>query len=296
MLGLPKRLLKQRLTTMATITATMVRELRAETGAAMMDCKKALSDCDGDVQAAKDHLRAQGLKTAAKKADRETSEGRVFAWISDDNKLGALIAVSCETDFVARTDDFEAMLSNLAKHVAETNPSDMDSFYSSAWTGDDATVAEYIQQVIGKLGENIKVTRIQRFSNPAGRIDSYIHHNDKMGALVNVTGGADAEKFAAFTKDLCIHIGFHNPPFMSRDQVSAEDVARERVIFGEKVKDKPADMQEKIIDGMMSKFYAEVILSEQPWVKDDKSTVAKQLKAQVGGGANIEAFARFDIA
>jgi len=280
---------------MATITASMVRELRTETGAAMMDCKKALSACDGDVQAARDHLRAQGLKTAAKKAERDTSEGRVFAWISNDNKLGALIAVSCETDFVARTDDFEAMLTKLAKHVAENDPADVDAFYAQGWSGEEATTDEYIKQVIGKLGENIKVTRLQCFSNPAGRIDSYIHHNDKMGALVNVTGDADTEQFAAFTKDLCIHIGFHNPPYMSRDEVSADEVTRERAVFSEKVKDKPEAIQEKIIDGMMSKYYGEVVLPEQPWVKDDKSTVAKQLKAQLGDGSNIDAFVRFDI-
>ena len=274
----------------------MVRELRTETGAAMMDCKKALSACDGDVQAARDHLRAQGLKTAAKKAERETSEGRVFAWISDDHKLGALIAVSCETDFVARTDDFEAMLTSLAKHVADNDPADTAALYAQDWAGDEPTVDEYIKQVIGKLGENIKVISLQRFANAAGRIDSYIHHTDKMGALVNVTTDADAEKAAAFGRDLCIHIGFHNPPYMTRDQVSDEDVARERAVFAEKVKDKPEAMQEKIVDGMMSKFYGEVVLPEQPWVKDDKSTVTKQLKAQLGDGASITAFARFDIA
>lgn len=274
----------------------MVRELRTETGAAMMDCKKALSACDGDVQAAKDHLRAQGLKTAAKKSERETSEGRVFAWISDDNKLGALIAVSCETDFVARTDDFEAMLTGLAKHVAENNPADTEAFYAQAWAGEEATVEEYVKQVIGKLGENIKVTRLQRYSNDAGRIDSYIHHNDKMGALVNVSTDAGVEKAEAFGRDLCIHIGFHNPPYMTRDEVSADEVTRERAVFSEKVKDKPEAMQEKIVDGMMSKFYGEVVLPEQPWVKDDKSTVTKQLKSQLGEGASIEAFARFDIA
>lgn len=275
----------------------MVRELRTETGAAMMDCKKALSACDGDVQAAKDHLRAQGLKTAAKKAERETSEGRVFSWISDDHKLGALIAVSCETDFVARTDDFEVMLTGLAKHVAENDPADPEALFAQAWAGGEGdTVDEYIKQVIGKLGENIKVTHLQRFTNDAGRIDSYIHHTDKMGALVNVTTDADVAKAEAFGRDLCIHIGFHNPPYMTRDEVNAEEVARERAVFTEKVKDKPEAMQEKIVDGMMSKFYAEVVLPEQPWVKDDKSTVTKQLNAQLGAGASIAAFVRFDIA
>jgi elongation factor Ts len=280
---------------MGNITATMVRELRGETGAAMMDCKKALEACSGDVQAAKDHLRKQGLKTAAKKAARETSEGRVFAWVSDDHKLGALVSVSCETDFVARTDNFEAMLTALAKHIAEFRPASVEEFYAQAWGGDEATVEEFIKQVIGKLGENIKVTHVAAFENQAGRIDSYIHHNDKLGVLVNVTSGADADKLEAFTKDLGLHIAFHNPPFMSRDEVSPEDVDRERAIHRETIKDKPAEMQDKIIDGKMGKFYGELVLPEQPWVKDDKKKVQKVLAERLGDDAKIEGFVRYDI-
>jgi len=280
---------------MGNITATMVRELRTETGAAMMDCKKALEATSGDVQAAKDHLRKQGLKTAAKKAERETSEGRVYAWVRDDHKQGALVSVSCETDFVARTDDFEAMLTALAKFAAGAKPADVDSFYTMAWPGAEETVEEYIKQVIGKLGENIRVTHVAAFENPAGRIDSYIHHNDKLGVMVSVSTTAAADKAAAFTKDLGLHIAFHNPPYMSRDQVPAEDVAREREIHRETVKDKPADMQDKIIDGKMGKFYGELVLPEQPWVKDDKKKVEKVLAETLGADATLAGFVRFDI-
>lgn len=280
---------------MGNITATMVRELRGETGAAMMDCKKALEACSGDVQAAKDHLRKQGLKTAAKKAQRETSEGRVFAWVADDNKVGTLISVSCETDFVARTDNFESMLLALSKHVVEFRPASTDELYAQAWTGEEATVEEFIKQVIGKLGENIKVTHLAVFENQAGRVDSYIHHNDKLGVLVNVTSDADAGKLAAFTKDLGLHIAFHNPPHMDRSEVPAADVERERAIHRETVKNKPAEMQDKIIDGKMGKFYGELVLPEQPWVKDDKRKVAKVLAEALGSSAAIEGFVRFDI-
>jgi len=280
---------------MGNITATMVRELRGETGAAMMDCKKALEACSGDVQAAKDHLRKQGLKTAAKKAARETSEGRVFAWVSDDQKTGALISVSCETDFVARTDNFEAMLVALAKHVAEHTPATPEELYTQAWAGEEDNVEEFIKQVIGKLGENIKVTHVMAYSNAGGRVDSYIHHNDKLGVLVNVTAGGDAGKLEAFTKDLGLHIAFHNPPFMSREQVPAEDVERERAIHRETVKDKPAELQDKIIDGKMGKFYGELVLPEQPWVKDDKRKVTKVLAEALGADAKIEGFVRYDI-
>ena len=279
---------------MANITATMVRELRTETGAAMMDCKKALEACEGDVQAAKDHLRKQGLKTAAKKASRETSEGRVYAWISDDKKTGALVSVSCETDFVARTDDFEGMLVAVAKHVATHRPADAEELYGQAWDGDEENVEAYIKQGIGKLGENIKFTRTGWFENQNGRIDAYIHHNDKLGVLVNVTGEA-GDKLDAFTKDLGLHIAFHNPPHMAREEVPAEDVERERAIHRETVKDKPEEIQDKIIDGKMGKFYSELVLPEQPWVKDDKSSVSKVLGATVGGDASIEGFLRFDI-
>jgi len=279
---------------MGNITATMVRELRTETGAAMMDCKKALEACEGDVQAAKDHLRKQGLKTAAKKASRETSEGRVFAWISDDNTQGAVISVSCETDFVARTDDFEAMLTALAKHVAVNKPATVEEFYAQAWDGDEDNVEAFIQQVIGKLGENIKVTHLGVFENAGGKVDSYIHHNDKLGVLVSVSAEA-GDKLDAFTKDLGLHIAFHNPPHMTREEVPAEDVERERAIHRETVKDKPAEIQDKIIDGKLGKFFGELVLPEQPWVKDDKKSVNKVLAAALGGDAKIEGFFRFDI-
>lgn len=280
---------------MGNITASMVRELREETGAAMMDCKKALEATSGDVAAAKDHLRKQGLKTAAKKASRETSEGRVFAHISADNKTGALVSVACETDFVARTPDFEQMLESLTAHIAEHKPGTPEELMGQAWGGDEATVEEYIQQVIGKLGENIRPLSLGALSVENGRVDSYIHHNDKLGVLVAVNTTADADKVAAFTKDLGLHIAFHKPLCMTRDEVPAEQVERERAIHRETVKDKPAEMQDKIIDGKMGKFYSELVLPEQPWVKDDKRSVAKVMAEMLGADASLVGFLCFNI-
>lgn len=280
---------------MGNITASMVRELREETGAAMMDCKKALEATSGDVAAAKDHLRKQGLKTAAKKAARETSEGRVFAHVADDNKSGALVAVACETDFVARTPDFEAMLVALSKHVCEHTPETPEALMAQAWDGDEDTVEDYIKQVIGKLGENIRVTEVGAFSIDAGRVDSYIHHNDKLGVLVAVKSDADADKLEAFTKDLGLHIAFHKPTCMSRDEVPADQVEREREVHRDTVKDKPAEMQDKIIDGKMGKFYSELVLPEQPWVKDDKRSVAKVMAESLGKDAELVGYYCFNI-
>ena len=280
---------------MGNITATMVRELREETGAAMMDCKKPLEATSGDVQAAKDHLRKQGLKTAAKKADRETSEGRVFSVVSDDNKKGALISVSCETDFVARNENFEAMLIALTNHIMAKRPTSVDEMMGQAWDGAEDTVEEYIKQTIGKLGENIRVANIGSFEVETGRVDSYIHHNDKLGVLVAVKTTADADKVAAFTKDLGLHIAFHKPMCMNRSEVPAADIDRERAIHRETVKDKPADMQDKIIDGKMGKFYSELVLPEQPWVKDDKRSVTKVMTEALGKDAEILGFDYFNI-
>lgn len=273
----------------------MVRELREETGAAMMDCKKALEACSGDVAAAKDHLRKQGLKTAAKKASRETSEGRVFAVVADDHKSGSIVSVACETDFVARTDDFEAMLTALCKHIAAHKPANAEAMLGQAWDGEEATVEEYLQQVIGKLGENIRIIDCGAFEVAEGRVDSYIHHNDKLGVLVCVKTTADADKAAVFTKDLGLHIAFHKPMCMTRDAVPAEQVERERAVHRDTVKDKPAEMQDKIIEGKMGKFYSELVLPEQPWVKDDKRSVTKVMTEALGADAEIVGFECYQI-
>lgn len=276
---------------MAEITAALVRELREKTGAGMMECKKALSATSGDLEAALDELRKSGLKTAAKKEGRSTSEGRVHSTIAEDGKSGAMIAISCETDFVANTEDFQGYLGDLASHVLEHKPANLDECLTQSWKG-DGTVADSLKTLIGRLGENIQIANVAYYENAAGGVGAYVHHDNMQGALVNVSCETpDAGLF----KELCMHVVVFNPPFLSRDQISEEDVEREREIIRAGLAGKPAEIQEKIMVGRVEKFYGEKVMTEQPWIKDDKSTVQKSMEAVVGKGAKLEAFTRFQV-
>ena len=276
---------------MAVITAALVRELREKTGAGMMECKKALTATSGDLEAALDELRKSGLKTAAKKEGRSTSEGRVFCKIADDAKSGAMIAISCETDFVANTDDFQAYLTDLANHVMEHKPANLDECLTQDWKG-DGNVAEGLKLLVGRLGENIQIAGVTYYENTAGGVGAYVHHDNQKGALVNVTcESPNADTF----KELCMHVVVFNPPFLSRDQISEADVDREREIIRDGLGGKPPEIQEKIMVGRIEKFYGEKVMTEQPWIKDDKSTVQKSMEAAVGKGAKLEAFTRFQV-
>ncbi|HPF13852.1 MAG: translation elongation factor Ts [Planctomycetes bacterium] len=276
---------------MAEITAALVRELREKTGAGMMECKKALSASNGDLEAALDELRKSGLKTAAKKAGRATSEGRVYAKVSPDGKSGALVSISCETDFVAATNEFQSFLDDLASHVLEHKPADLDACLSQPWKG-DGTVADALKALVGRLGENIQISGAVFYTNPAGGVGSYVHHDNKKGAMVSITcAKPNADTF----KELCMHAVVFNPPYQSRDQVTAEAVEREKEIIRAGLEGKPADIQEKIMVGRLEKFYAETVITEQPWIKDDKLTVQKALDAALGGKAKLEGFTRFEI-
>ncbi len=273
------------------ITAAMVRELREKSGAGMMDCKKALAETGGDLEQAFDHLRKAGLKSAEKKASREMEEGRVHS--ETTGSLGAMVEVTCETDFVARTPDFDTFVADLVGHAMEHRPADAGELLSQTWKG-GGTVQDSIKQVVGKLGENISVSRVVTYENTAGRVASYIHHNDKVGVLVSVATdkGEEAE---AILKDLCFHIAFHNPECLAREELDANLIEREKGIFQAEVADKPENIREKIVAGKLEKFYAERVLPEQRWVRDDKLTVQKALEQALGSGTRIEAFSRFGI-
>ncbi|HIE71779.1 MAG TPA: translation elongation factor Ts, partial [Planctomycetes bacterium] len=162
------------------ITSGMVRDLRDRTGAGMMDCKKALVETEGDLEAAEDHLRKQGLKSAEKKAGRDTGEGRVFSVIGESGHVGSMVSISCETDFVAKTPDFQQFLQDLCDHVAANDPTDVDAFHAQAWQGGDQTGEGAVKTLIGKLGENMKVAQISRYENAAGCVGSYVHHDGKL--------------------------------------------------------------------------------------------------------------------
>lgn len=276
------------------ITAAMVRELREKTGAAMMDCKKALAATDGDLEAAIDHLRKAGLKTAAKKEGRETTEGRVAAKVSDDLRSGSIVSVACETDFVANTEDFGTLMSDLTE-IAVTSDLAAGNGAAALLTSkhmNGSSVEEHLKQVIGKLGENIQVAGAARFSTSDGYVGSYVHHNHKIGALAAVKTDASPDDAATVLKQLCQHIVNAKPAYLTRDQVPADEVERERAVFAESedVKKKPEEFRDKIIDGKLNKFFAEKCLVEQGWVFDDKQAVAKAIEGALGKGATIEFF------
>jgi len=280
---------------MAEITAKTVRDLREQSGAGMMACKKALTATNGDVQAAFDHLRKQGLKAAEKKAGRDTAEGRAVAASAPGGRRGALVAVSCETDFVAKTPQFEAFMGSLAGHVLEHGQADPDGLAGQAWSGDEATVGDALKALVGQLGENIQMAGAICYDNPDGYAVSYVHHDQKKAAIVSVTTSADADKAEAMLRDLCMHIVVFNPTAKDRDSISAEQVERERAIYLSEVENKPAEIQEKIVSGKLDKFFAGTVVSEQPWVKDDKISVQKALEQALGAGTKIVDFARLDV-
>ncbi len=281
------------------ITATMVRELREMTGAAMMDCKKALDATAGDINAAVDHLRKAGLKTAAKKAGRETSEGRVALALGPDGRSGSIVAVRCETDFVANTPDFGQMMEDFTATAMATElpAGDAAEAFTAAKMADGQTVAERLSQVIGKLGENMGIGGAAHFENAGGFVGGYVHHNNTIGALASVTTGADADKAAAITKQLCQHISVFKPTYLNREAVPADAVERERAVIAESedVKKKPAEFQEKIVTGKLERFFSENCLLEQGWMLDDKQKVSKILEAELGAGSTVKAFAMFTV-
>lgn len=279
---------------MSEITASMVRELREKAGAGMMECKKALTAADGNIEVAFDELRKSGLKTAAKKAGRSTKEGRVAASVSEDGRTGAMVSIACETDFVAKTPDCEAFLEELCAHVLANAPADEDACLAQDWPH-GGSVADALAALIGRLGENILIDGVQAYSAPSGHVAAYVHHDQKKGALVNVETGSDMETAADYLRDLCMHIVAFNPDALDREAVDGEAVEREKAIIQASLADKPEAIQEKIMSGQLEKFFAQRVITEQPWIMDDKSTVGKALTAALGDDSRLVAFRRFQM-
>ncbi|MBW2281050.1 MAG: elongation factor Ts [Deltaproteobacteria bacterium] len=276
---------------MAAISAAEVKSLRERTGAGMMDCKKALVEAEGDVERALDLLRERGLGKARGKADRATSEGRIIASVSDDGSTGALVELNCETDFVARTDDFGALCDQVADHVRQQAPADIDAFLAMDWPG-GGTVKDALAEAVLKLGENLRVSRFSRLVSDGARIGSYIHAGGKIGALVQVEGeGAGAD---AFTHNVCMHIAASNPSGVSRDEIDGEEIDRERRILRAQAEGegKPDNIIDKMVEGRLSKFFKEVVLLEQPLVMDPDTTVGDAAKS---AGVEVVAFRRFQL-
>jgi elongation factor Ts len=256
---------------MAEITASMVKDLRELTGLGMMECKKALEESGGDMKKAEELLRIKSGAKASKAAARVASEGAVGLHVSADGRLGALVEVNCETDFVAKNPDFAAFAKALAELVATANPADVAAL--SALSIGGKSVEETRQALVQKIGENITVRRFERLQT-AARIAHYVH-GVKIGVLVEFEGQDAAGK------DVAMHVAFAKPRFLSKDQVSADAIAGERTIIEARAREsgKPPEIVAKMVEGGINKYLAEITLMGQPFVKDDKQTVEKMLAA-----------------
>ena len=272
------------------ITAAQVKELRERTGSGMMECKKALVDADGDMDAAAEALRKAGMAKADKKAGRVAAEGLVVIEISDDKKTAAIVEVNCETDFVAKKEDFQAYVTSIAKRVLADDPADIDSLLAMPLhDGDTTTIEEARKALIATIGENITVRRFTRIES-SGELSSY-RHGVRIGVLVDLEGGT-----AELGKDLAMHIAAHDPRpvCVSEDQVPEDMLASERAIFTAQAREsgKPDNIIEKMISGRIRKFLGEITLLGQSFVKDPDQTVGKLLEQ---AGASVLRFERVEL-
>ena len=271
---------------MAEITAGLVKELREKTDAPMMECKKALTEAGGDMGKAEEILRVKLGNKASRAASRITAEGVVAAHVARDGKSGALVEVNCETDFVAKNDEFLALAGAIAELVAVRNPADVDALSRLPLKG--ATVEDARKALIGKIGENIAIRRFRRIA-AAGRLAVYIHGGARIGVLVDVTGGDET-----LAKDLAMHIAASKPVSLSASEVPADLVQRERAIAAAKAAEsgKPAAIVEKMVEGSVQKYFKEVTLLGQPFVKNDKQSIEQLLQTR---SASVAAFALYVV-
>ena len=270
------------------VTASLVKELREKTGAGMMDCKKVLTETDGDMEKAIELLRERGIAKAAKKSGRVAAEGLVEAYISEDGKVGAIVEVNSETDFVAKNEEFKTFVKNVAKQVVEKNPKDVEDLLNQEATFEAGkTVNEALVGKIATIGENLSIRRFARFESK-GLLESYIHGDGKIAVLINMAKG-DKE----VAKDLCMQIAAARPEYLNEQSVPAERVEKEKEILKVQTMNegKPEAIAEKIVQGRIRKFFEEICLVDQVFVKDSNMKVSELLKQK---DAEVVEFARFE--
>ncbi len=289
------------------ISAQAVKELREKTGCGFMDCKNALAETSGDVESAIEYLRKKGMAAAAKKAHRATSEGLIEAFLSDDGKTGSLVEVNCETDFVARTDDFRNLVIDLARQAAESgeSASDADALLAQPFFKDTSqTVQDVLNATVGKIGENMRLKRFARFAcEGEGMVDAYIHPGSKIGVLIEVSSpgvAGDAEEFRTLVRDLAMQVAAASPLAVTPDDLPAEIVAKEREILAEQAREsgKPENIIEKMVEGRIKKYFEESCLLQQKFIKDQDRTVQEVVEAAVarlGGDITVNRFQRFQL-
>lgn len=280
------------------ISASMVKELRESTGAGMMDCKKALTQANGDLEKAVEILREKGLAAAAKKAGRIAAEGAVVAFVNEDSKVASLVEVNCETDFVAANDEFLGFANKVAEIAANSNATTVEELSAEKCDG-ESTIDEVRTALVAKLGENMTVRRFVRFSVENGAIQSYIHAAGKIGVLVQLGCENNSPVLLEVAKDVAMHIAAVNPLFLDSSAVDAETLEKEREIYRVQAQNegKPANIVEKMVEGRVKKYLKEVCLVEQVFVKNPDFTITKYLEEkskEVGATITIEKFARFE--
>ncbi len=283
-------------------TAQDVKALREKTGCGMMDCKKALTEANGDMDAAIDFLREQGLAKQAKKASRIAAEGVAYAITNDDNTAGVVIEINAETDFVAKNADFLAFVETCAKTVMENDPADVEALAALKASGSEMTVAELLQEKVLTIGENIQIRRFEKFNGPTV---GYVHAGGKIGVIVNFETTVDTTSadFVAYGKDVAMQIAALNTAYLNESDVPAETIEHEKEILVAQMKqdpkmaNKPEQVLAKIVEGKIGKFYKENCLLDQEFVKDSSMTVGKYTESvakKLGGEIKIVKFTRFE--
>ena len=269
------------------VSANLVKELREKTGAGMMDCKKVLTETNGDMEKAAELLRERGIAKAAKKSERIAAEGLVYAYVSDDKKVGAVVEVNAETDFVAKNADFQKFVEDVTMTVVKENPKDVADLLTKTMVNSDKTVEATLTDKIATIGENMSIRRFTRFETE-GLIESYIHGNGKIGVLVDI----NVEK-AELAKDICMQIAAAKPEYLDRTKVPADVLNKEMEILKAQAinEGKPAAIAEKIVNGRIEKFYSEICLVDQAFVKNPDIKVSQLLKEN---NATINNFARLE--
>jgi elongation factor Ts len=290
---------------MAEITASMVKELRECTGAGMMECKKALSEADGDLSNAIDILRTRGLAALAKKAGRATNEGTIAAFVSADSKVGVLVEVNSETDFVGRNEEFTSFAAEVAEKIAAESPNDVEHLMTMELSGRGITVEGLLGEKVSKLGENMGVARFVREEvMGTGAVASYIHGGAKIGVLVivgfNKPETAEAPEFKQFGRDIAMQVAAASPYFVRREDADPATIEHEISIYKAQAAEsgKPEAIQEKIAEGRLEKFFKEVALVEQAFVKNPDQSVAQyatEVGKSLGDELNVVGFERFNL-
>lgn len=278
------------------ITPTMVKELREKTGAGMMDCKKALAESAGDMEGAVEFLRKKGISTAAKKAGRTAADGLIGSYISDDARLGVLVEVNCETDFVTKLEDFQEFVSRVPLVVRDANPGNLDDLLAASYEG--ITVKEAQTNLVAKIGENLGVRRFARVEvDGSGKLSNYIHAGSKIGVIVSFddpSGKLDE----ATAREIAMHVAAMNPRYVKRDDVPESVIAKEKEIMKAQMVDmkKPPEILDKIVTGKLGKVFTEICLEDQVYVRDPdgKSTVKSWLE-KIDKSIKVSSFERLQV-